>query len=54
MLAAADTNRQIAEDLGISVRTAGDHVQHIFEKPGARTRAAATVSAFERHLVQST
>jgi branched-chain amino acid transport system substrate-binding protein len=29
------------------------HVQHIFDKTGARTRSAATVWAFERHLVQS-
>ena len=38
---------------GISVKTAGNHIQHIFEKTGVRTRSAATVWAFERHLVQS-
>jgi hypothetical protein len=32
---------------------AGHHVQHIFGKTGVRTRSAATVWAFERHLVQS-
>ena len=52
-LAAGKTNREIAEDLGISVKTAGNHIQHIFDKTGVRTRSAATVWAFERHLVQS-
>jgi HD-GYP domain-containing protein (c-di-GMP phosphodiesterase class II) len=52
-LAAGKANKEIAEDLGISVKTAGNHIQHIFEKTGVRTRSAATVWAFERHLVQS-
>jgi DNA-binding NarL/FixJ family response regulator len=51
-LAAGKTNKEIAETLGISAKTAGHHVQHIFEKTGARTRTAATVWAFERQLVQ--
>jgi HD-GYP domain-containing protein (c-di-GMP phosphodiesterase class II) len=52
-LAAGKTNKEIAESLGISVKTAGNHIQHIFDKTGVRTRSAATVWAFERHLVQS-
>jgi len=52
-LAAGKTNKEIAESLGISAKTAGHHVQHILEKTGVRTRTAATVWAFERHLVQS-
>jgi HD-GYP domain-containing protein (c-di-GMP phosphodiesterase class II) len=52
-LAAGKTNKEIAGDLGISAKTAGHHVQHIFEKTGVRTRTAATVWAFERHLVPS-
>src|SRR5947209_11665388 len=52
-LAAGKTNKEIAETLGISAKTAGHHVQHILDKTGARTRTAATVWAFERHLVQS-
>ena len=52
-LAAGKTNKEIAESLGISVKTAGHHVQHILDKTGARTRTAATVWAFERNLVQS-
>ena len=50
---AGKTNKEIAETLGISAKTAGHHVQHIFGKTGVRTRSAATVWAFERHLVQS-
>ncbi|MGO9753057.1 MAG: response regulator transcription factor [Solirubrobacteraceae bacterium] len=45
-LAAGKTNKEIAETLGISAKTAGHHVQHIFDKTGARTRTAATVWAF--------
>ena len=52
-LAAGKTNKEIAEALGISAKTAGHHVQHILDKTGARTRTAATVWAFECHLVQS-
>jgi HD-GYP domain-containing protein (c-di-GMP phosphodiesterase class II) len=52
-LASGKSNKEIADALGISVKTAGHHVQHIFEKTGARTRSAATVWAFEHHLVQS-
>ena len=52
-LAAGMTNKEIAEALGISAKTAGHHVEHIFDKTGARTRSAATVWAFERHLVRS-
>jgi DNA-binding CsgD family transcriptional regulator len=52
-LAGGQTNQEIAETLGISAKTAGHHVQHILEQTGARTRTAATVWAFERHLVQS-
>ena len=52
-LAAGKSNKEIAETLVISVKTAGHHVQHIFDKTCARTRTAATVWAFERHLVQS-
>jgi HD-GYP domain-containing protein (c-di-GMP phosphodiesterase class II) len=52
-LAAGKANKEIAEDLGISVKTAGNHIQHIFDKTGVRTRSAATVWAFERHLVPS-
>ena len=44
-------NREIAEELGISAKTVGHHVQHVYEKAGVRSRAAATVWAFEHGLV---
>src|SRR4051812_25388809 len=46
-------NQAIGDDLGISVRTVGPHVQHVYNKAGVRTRAAATLWAFEQDLVQS-
>ncbi len=52
-LASGKSNKEIADTLGISVKTAGHHIQHIFDKTGARTRSAATVWAFERALVQA-
>ena len=52
-LVAGQTNQRIGESLGISAKTAGHHVQHIYEKAGVRSRAAATVWAFEHSLVQA-
>jgi DNA-binding NarL/FixJ family response regulator len=50
-LVAGQSNQEIGETLGISAKTAGHHVQHIYEKAGVRSRAAATVWAFEHALV---
>jgi HD-GYP domain-containing protein (c-di-GMP phosphodiesterase class II) len=50
-LAAGKTNKEIAGSLGISAKTAGHHIEHIFDKTGVRTRSAATVWAFEHQLV---
>ena len=47
------SNQEIAEDLGISAKTVGHHVQHVYEKAGVRSRAAATLWAFENELVRS-
>jgi HD-GYP domain-containing protein (c-di-GMP phosphodiesterase class II) len=52
-LARGESNQAIGDGLGISAKTAGHHVQHIYEKAGVRTRAAATVWAFEHDLVHS-
>jgi DNA-binding CsgD family transcriptional regulator len=52
-LVAGQTNQKIGESLGISAKTAGHHVQHIYEKAGVRSRAAATVWAFEHSLVHA-
>ena len=47
------SNQTIADDLGISAKTVGHHVQHVYQKAGVRSRAAATVWAFEHDLVHS-
>lgn len=41
----ADTNKQIAEKLGIGVETVKEHVQNILRKMGARDRTQAAVWA---------
>jgi HD-GYP domain-containing protein (c-di-GMP phosphodiesterase class II) len=46
------SNRQIAETLVISSRTAEHHVQHIYTKIGASTRAAAAMFAMEHGLLR--
>ena len=51
VLVRGESNQAIAEDLGISAKTVGHHVQHVYEKAGVRSRAAATVWAFEHDLV---
>jgi HD-GYP domain-containing protein (c-di-GMP phosphodiesterase class II) len=51
-LVRGDSNQAIGDTLGISVKTVGHHVQHIYEKAGVRCRAAATLWAFEQELVQ--
>jgi DNA-binding NarL/FixJ family response regulator len=52
-LARGQSNQAIGDELGISVRTVGHHVQHVYGKAGVRTRAAATLWAFEQALLQS-
>jgi HD-GYP domain-containing protein (c-di-GMP phosphodiesterase class II) len=47
------SNQVIADELGISAKTVGHHVQHVYRKVGVRSRAAATVWAFEHDLVHS-
>lgn len=45
------SNADMANTLGISAKTVGHHVQHIYQKAGVRTRAAATLWAFEQNLL---
>jgi HD-GYP domain-containing protein (c-di-GMP phosphodiesterase class II) len=47
------SNQEIGVDLGISAKTVGHHVQHVYQKAGVRTRAAATLWAFEHDLVHT-
>jgi HD-GYP domain-containing protein (c-di-GMP phosphodiesterase class II)/DNA-binding CsgD family transcriptional regulator len=53
VLVRGGSNQAIAEDLGISAKTVGHHVQHVYEKAGVRSRAAATLWAFEHDLVRT-
>ena len=53
LVAAGRTNREIAGQLYLSVRTVDRHVSRIFEKLGVSSRAAAT-SQFERARSQRT
>jgi HD-GYP domain-containing protein (c-di-GMP phosphodiesterase class II) len=52
-LVRGQSNQTIADGLGISAKTVGHHVQHVYEKASVRSRAAATVWAFEHDLVGS-
>jgi HD-GYP domain-containing protein (c-di-GMP phosphodiesterase class II) len=52
-LVRGQSNQAIGDGLGISVKTVGHHVQHVYEKANVRSRAAATLWAFEHDLVQS-
>jgi DNA-binding NarL/FixJ family response regulator len=45
------SNRQIGEQFTISPRTAEHHVQHIYDKLGVSSRAAAAVFAMEHDLL---
>jgi HD-GYP domain-containing protein (c-di-GMP phosphodiesterase class II)/DNA-binding CsgD family transcriptional regulator len=51
LLAQGRTNRQIASTLGISPKTVGAHVEHIYAKAGVASRAAATVFAMQHDLL---
>ena len=46
------TNREMGEELSISPKTIDHHVQHIYDKIGVSTRAAAALYAMEHNLLQ--
>jgi len=52
ILVRGSSNQEIAVELGISAKTVGHHVQHVYEKAGVRSRAAATLWAYEHDLVR--
>jgi HD-GYP domain-containing protein (c-di-GMP phosphodiesterase class II) len=52
VLVRGESNQEIAERLGISAKTVGHHVQRAYRKAGVRSRAAATLWAFEHDLVR--
>jgi DNA-binding CsgD family transcriptional regulator len=45
------TNKEVANALDISAKTVGHHLEHIYDKLGATTRAGATVSAVRAGLL---
>jgi HD-GYP domain-containing protein (c-di-GMP phosphodiesterase class II) len=52
LLARGFTNKQAAAELGISPKTVGRHVEAIYSKIGASTRAAAALFAMEHDLLR--
>lgn len=46
------SNRQMADQLVISQKTVGHHIQHIYNKIGVSTRAGATLYAVQNNLLQ--
>jgi len=51
LIARGHTNRVIGEDLYISPKTVGRHVENIYSKIGVSTRAAAALYAMEHRLL---
>jgi HD-GYP domain-containing protein (c-di-GMP phosphodiesterase class II)/DNA-binding CsgD family transcriptional regulator len=51
LLARGRSNKDAARELGISPKTVGNHIEHIYSKAGVTTRAAAVVFAMEHDLV---
>ncbi len=51
LVARGMSNREIARRLVISPKTVGSHVEHIYDKIGVSTRAAATLFAMEHGLI---
>ena len=45
------TNKEVARRLGISDRTVGHHLQHVYDKIGVSTRSAAALFAQQHGLV---
>jgi DNA-binding CsgD family transcriptional regulator len=45
------STKEIAQQLKMSPKTAGNHIEHIYSKIGARNRVAASLFAVERGLL---
>jgi DNA-binding NarL/FixJ family response regulator len=50
LVVAGKTNREIAIDLVLSERTVAHHLNHIFDKLGVSSRAAATAFALREGI----
>ncbi len=51
LIARGYANKQAAAKLGISTKTVGHHIEHIYAKAGVATRAGATLFAMEHGLL---
>jgi HD-GYP domain-containing protein (c-di-GMP phosphodiesterase class II) len=51
LIARGQVNKQVAVTLGISPKTVGRHIEHIYIKTGVTTRAGATLFAMEHGLL---
>ncbi|MGH9181633.1 MAG: HD domain-containing phosphohydrolase [Acidimicrobiales bacterium] len=51
LIARGQANKQVAAMLGISPKTVGRHIEHIYAKAGVSTRAGATLFAMETGLL---
>jgi DNA-binding CsgD family transcriptional regulator len=47
LIARGHANKAVAARLGISPKTVGHHIEHIYAKAGVTTRAGATLFAME-------
>ena len=53
LIARGASNRQVAQALGISAKTAGTHIERIYIKTGASTRSTATLFAMQNGLLET-
>ncbi len=51
-IAQGRTNKEIAEALVVTEKTAGHHVEHIYAKAGVSTRVGAALFAMRHDLVE--
>jgi DNA-binding NarL/FixJ family response regulator len=53
LIARGRSNKDVARQLGITAKTVGTHVEHIYAKTGVTTRAGATLFAMEHDLIRT-
>jgi DNA-binding NarL/FixJ family response regulator len=53
LIARGASNRQAAQALGITAKTAGTHIERIYIKTGASTRSTATLFAMQHGLLET-
>jgi DNA-binding NarL/FixJ family response regulator len=53
LIARGRSNKEVGRELGISAKTVGTHVEHVYAKAGVTTRAGATLFAMEHDLIRA-